>query len=265
MLGAYPTAPTASSSVETQQSVDGTTSTVIAPIFTGSDGNVSYLRFINRGATSDVTTITIVGYPTGTNYGTVNVSVQGHAAPQYSIQEVLQAKNIAGPTNGDTGFALYLKNPDTNAGFTHVIFNASNTFFENVSMCTYTAGTDYSSLNSWLFNVHTTQLSAYPSTVFVHNYSANPQTIIVDVYEARYGGYKGTFSLSAVANGTYALPFSWFQQQVSWQPTSTEMHANLNFRAGGGAGSLTTVVGQAIFNQGLSAYVNMTQFCAINH
>jgi hypothetical protein len=45
----------------------------------------------------------------------------------------------------------------------------------------------------------------------------------------------------------------------------TEMHANLNFRPGGGGGPLTTVIGQTIFNQGLSAYINMTQFCAINH
>jgi hypothetical protein len=265
MLGAYPTAPAASSSVEKAQSVDGTGYTVISPIFTGSDGNLSYLRFINRSSSSTVTTITIVGYPTGNNYGTVSVNVPGHAAPQYSISEVLQAKNVAGPTNGDTGFALYLKNSDPSSAFGHVIFNASNTFFEDVSMCTYAPQTDYSVLNSWLFNVHTSRLAAYPSTVFIHNYSSTQQTIQVDVYEARFGGYKGTISLTAAANGTYGLPFSWFEQQANWQPSSTEMHANLNFRSGSGGGPLTAVVGQAIFNQGLSAYINMTTFCAINH
>ena len=264
MLGTYSTAPAASSSVETAQSVSGENYTVIAPIFTGSDGNLSYLRFINQGPGSTVTTITIVGWPTGTNYGTVSVNVPGHASPQYSIQEVLQAKNISGPAGGDQGFSLYLQNPDVNAGFAHVIYNSTNTFFENVSMCTYTANTNYASLNSWLFNVHTSTLSGYPSLVYIHNYSSTEQTVLVDVYEARYGGYKGTISLQASANSTYGIPFSWFEQQASWKPSATEMHANLNFRASGGGGPLTVIVGQTIFNQGLSAYINMTQFCAIN-
>jgi hypothetical protein len=258
-LGAYP-APDTSSTIEKAQSVDGTGYTVVSPIYAGTDGNLSYLRFINRGPAPTVTTITIVGTPTGTNYGTANVNVPGHAAPQYSISEILQAKNIPGPSNGDTGFALYLKNADSNAGFTHVIYNSANTFFENVSMCTYTANTDYSSLNSWLFNVHTSRLSNYPTMVFLHNYSGSPQTILVDVYEARFGGYKGTISIQATANSTYAMPFSWFEQQANWQPSSTEMHANLNFHGAG-----TIIAGQTIFNQGLSAYINMTQFCAINH
>jgi hypothetical protein len=268
MLGAFPTdevsaAPAQAGqtqSVEKAQSVDGTQYTVVAPIFPGNDGNLSYIRFNNRGAANTVTTITIVGYPTGQNYGTVNVNVPGHASPQYSISEILQAKNIAGPTGGDQGFSLYLKNGDPNAGFAHVIWNSSNLFFENVSMCTMSAGIDYSQLGSWLFNVHTSTLSTYPSYVFIHNFSANATTFQVDLYEARFGGYKGTLSIQAAANGTYRIPFSWFEQQVSWTPSSSEMHANLNFHGAG-----TYVVGQTIFNQAFNAYVNMTQYCVINH
>jgi hypothetical protein len=263
-LGAYPTAPATNSSVETAQSVDGSSYAVVAPVYAGSDGNLSYFRFNNRGSGSIVTSITIVGWPTGTNYGSVNVNVPGHASPQYSITEVLQAKNLTGPTGGDQGFAFYLKNPDPNSGFAHVIYNAANTFFENVSLCTYGPNTDYSSFNSWLFNVHTSRLSGYPSVVSLHNYSSTAQTVLVDVYEARFGGYKGTISIQAAANSMYGLPFSWFEQQANWQPTATELHANLNFRSSTG-GTLTAVVGQTIYNQGLSAYINMTQFCAINH
>ena len=276
-MGAAPMSAAAPSGMETAQStaqgtetaqsagIDGSGYTVVAPIFTGSDGNLSYLRFNNRGQSSFLTTATIIGWPSGYNYGTVNVQVPPHASPQYSIQEILSANNITSLNSGDQGISLYLKNGNPNAGYEHVIFNSGNSFFENISMCQWLPSTDYSSLNAWVFNIHTTQLAAYPAMVFVHNYANTSQTFLVDVYEARFGGYKGTISLQANANATYGIPFSWFQTETSWTPSASEMHANLNFRPGVNGTPLTAVVGQMIYNNTFQSYVSMSVSCAINH
>jgi hypothetical protein len=263
LIGAMPKA-SAAAGLEQAQSIDGSTYTVVAPIFTGSDGNLSYLRFSNRSTATVVTPITIVGWPSGNSYGTVNVQVPAHASPQYSISEILSANNINGLQSGDQGFSLYLQGGNPSAGFSHILYDSNNGFFENLSMCIWKANTDYSGLNSWVFNVHTTQLANYPATVFIHNFSSSAATFLVDIYEARYGGYKGTISLQANANSTYGIPFSWFETQASWTPGSTEQHANLNFRVSAASQPLSAVVGQAIFNQQFNSYVNMSEMCAIN-
>jgi len=75
------------------------------------------------------------------------------------------------------------------AGFTHVIYNAANTFFENVSMCTFAQNTDYSYLNTWLFNVHTALPALIGTFVFILGFvmvlvMAEVAAIPLELYEA---------------------------------------------------------------------------------
>ena len=104
---------------------------------------------------------------------------------------------------------------------------------------------------------------AFPATVYIHNSSPVAGLYNVSVYEGKFGTLKGVFTLSVEANMTYSLPFSYFEQQVGWSPGTLETHGNLGFVPVGTQGYYLGV-GQAIFNLGLKAYVNMSLFCNMN-
>ncbi len=61
--------PVSNSTRETTQVVDGALYDAIAPIYNASDGNSSYLRFVNPDSGTSVATVfvVIVGTPTGRN------------------------------------------------------------------------------------------------------------------------------------------------------------------------------------------------------
>ncbi len=148
-------------------------------------------------------------------------------------------------------------------GYQHVIYSGISGFFENASRCIHYANVDYSYLNQILPDIHTSQMVAFPATVYIHNSSPVAGLYNVSVYEGKFGTLKGVFTLSVEANMTYSLPFSYFEQQVGWSPGTLETHGNLGFVPVGTQGYYLGV-GQAIFNLGLKAYVNMSLFCNMN-
>ena len=48
---------------------------VLAPVFTGADGNLSFVRLANDNATASTFIVTVVGSPSGKVYGSVNLRV----------------------------------------------------------------------------------------------------------------------------------------------------------------------------------------------
>jgi hypothetical protein len=252
------------SPVEKPATVSGTSDIIVAPIFAnGSDGNVSFIRLANPVNTAATYSIKVVGTPSGNLYGTASYSVPAFASPQYSYSDVLAAAGVTGPQGADVGYSFYMHSTNAYSGYQHVIYNNSNKFFENMSLCEWGSSLNYSVINQVLTNIHTTQLANYPSTIFVHNYSAASATYTVNVYEAKTGSSKGTTQITVDPNSSYAVPFSYFQDQVHWTPSSSELHANLIFLAPNG-GNFNIVVGQAIYNNALQAYVNMSQICSVN-
>jgi hypothetical protein len=233
---------------------------VIGPTFNGSDGNQSFIRLGNGGAATTTFTITVVGSPSGTVYGTGQVQVPPSASPQYSLSTILTTTGAGPLANNDTSYSLYIQDPDSALSFQHVIFNGSNLFFENVSECHFAPTGDYSGLNGKLANVHTTVLSGYPAQIYIHNYAKAAATYNVSIYDNNTGTLIGTVPLTLQANSTYATPFSWFQQQLNWTPSSTQQHANMSFSPVSPA-TFQIELGDYIYNQQLQAYVNMSQRC----
>lgn len=233
--------------------------TVIAGLFGSSAGNKSYVRFPNGNSFPSTTFITIVGTPTGRNYGTVTVNSPGLSSPQYAVDEILALANVSVPASGDSSFSFYLTNPNYLTGFQHVIYNSINKFFENVSVCTYYSTLDYTPLNSAVVNVHTSRLSSYPSIVLLHNKNAYQTTYVLQMTDARTGASLGYRSISTAANATYGLPTSYLEGLFSFSPSPTQLHVNLLV---GGAES--AVFGHYVINEEFNAYLNMTQICSIN-
>lgn len=248
---------------EGPQVVDGTGDMVIAPTFDGGDGNTSFIRLVNIASTAQTTTVRVIGSPSGDLYGTADISVPGRASPQYSYSDLLGEVGVSGVTGDDTGLSFYLSSSNILSGFQHVIFNGDNQFFENMSVCRFDGTTNYSALDQVLVNIHTTTLASFPSTVSIHNYSNAQTTAQVDVYEGAEGALKGSVLFTADANASYVLPFSWFQDEVSWEPSGSEFHGNLVFTMQDDTDPPITA-GHTVQNQEFNAALNLTQVCAIN-
>ena len=259
-------APAASAGVERPAALKGSTYTVIAPTYTGGDGNISFLRLYNGNDGNTTFTLTIVGTPSARVYGTATYSVPSQASPQYAMSEILTRANAGALTGGDTGYAIYMRAPAVTAvnGFQHVIYNNTNGFFENVSACTYSSDVNYADFNQMLINVHTTALASFPTQVTIHNYQNASVEYDVTVIDARNGDTIGNVPITLAANASYTVPFSWFETQLEFKPTSSQAHVNLKFYAIEDQGGPSAVVSQAIYNQRLAAYVGMTLFCSVN-
>ncbi len=250
--------------VEKPQAVNGALYAVIAPTYNGTGGTSSYIRLFNGGAATATFSITMVGSPSGFNYGTANIQVPTRAAPQYSLEEIRVAAGAL-PLN-DTSYSLYVQSTEPTAGYQHVTFNTQNLFFENVSTCKFAMNhTIQSVVNSKvLMNIHTSLLPTYPSQIEIHNYSSSQINYTATVIEARTGAIKGTTTIPIGANATYVQPFTTLQTAVGWTPTGNELHANLVITDTAGV-SPAVQLGQSIVNQALNnALISMSATCAVN-
>lgn len=107
-------------------------------------------------------------------------------------------------------------------------------------------------------------LSGFPTQVFIHNYANVNRDYRVTVVDARTGVIQGTVDIGTTANTSYASPMSFFEEQLGWEPSSNQQHANLFFEPLIVDGPYDAVVGQAIENSNFNSLVNMTQVCGIN-
>jgi hypothetical protein len=110
-----------------------------------------------------------------------------------------------------------------------VIYNGANQFFEDVTVCP--SGTSLQGERN-LTNVHSSVISTFPETIYLHNLLDIPATYTVKVRDSRTGTLLGTLpSLSASANTTYAIPESFFETQLGIVPTTMQDHLTIEFRA----------------------------------
>lgn len=248
---------------ERQQAVNGTLYAVIAPTYNGATS--SFIRLFNGGSAASNFSISVVGSPSGRTYGTATISVPVRAAPQFPLSDILSRANAGALTGGDTSYSLYIQNPDATAGYQHVTFNGTNSFFENVSVCSNLLRQSVLSVvnSAVLTNVHTTQLANFPSSVEVHSYWNAPLTYRFTVISAADGTIVGTFDEPFAANETKTMSMATIQQRVNWTPAAGQVHANIVITDTTGAPP-AVMVGQAILNNTLAAQVSMSNVCAVN-
>ncbi len=259
--------PNAERNREGEQALNGTVYTVIAPTFDGSDGNLSYFRFINMSGAPTTIDLSVVGSVSAITYGTATFNIPDKASPQYSMDEILSEAGAGSLLTGDTGYSFYVKSPSAGnyVGYQHVIYNGTNGFFENMSVCTFDPAFDYSIINSALVNVHTSVLSGYPTLVFLHNYANSDRDYQVTITDSRTGVVQGVVNIATTANTSYASPMSFFEDLVDWIPSNNQQHANLIFEPLIQGSTYTAIVGQGIQNSSFNSLVNMTQVCGIHH
>lgn len=249
---------------ERSSAINGTLYSVIAPTYNGAGGTTSFIRLFNGAPQSSIFSVTVVGSPSGRTYGSANISVPRSASRQFSLAEILTLAAAGALTGGDTVYALYVQNADQYTGWQHVTFNASNNFFENNSLCNTTLNQQIASTSTQvLVNVHTTRLAAFPSKFLIHNYWNAPVTYRVTAIDSVTGTVINAINMQTAANASYEVPVSQLQTQLNFTPAVGQNHINLFVTDPTGAPPYE-VIGHSVFNQGLSADLNLTTVCAVN-
>lgn len=242
----------------------GTSYTVIDAIQLGINNNYSFIRFVNGSGHTSVFFVTIVGNPSGKNYGTVTVTVPNYGSPQYGAKDITNVQGFTTLPAGESDLSFYVRNTDhgNGVGFQHVVWNSFTGFFENASICTYYANVNYSVLNQVAVNLDTAAVTAYPSVLVLHNPDAVSRIYQAYVYSSISGGYIGSVYATIPANATFERTVASIQQQVGY--TTAESHLNVIFAS---ADSLpyTAISGHFINNLQLDAYTNMSMGCGINN
>lgn len=252
---------------ESQQSINGNTFTVIAPLFEHDFGNVSYVRFSNPNLATASITVTIVGTPTGHMYGTALLTIPANASKQFAYTEVLHHAGVqrGGYIGGDEGFSFYVSADTDGNVYSHVIHNADNKFFENMSVCVWRNDVDNTGLVRTVNNVHTTSpyMVEYPSYIHFHHYGSSPAVYAARLYRSTDGAYMGGFTFNMAPNASYLTSAQWYITGTAWRPTAAESHMNVRFSRNDG-GEFQGIASHFVGNNALGAFVNMTQFCSIN-
>ncbi|MCA0200619.1 MAG: hypothetical protein LCH56_07220 [Proteobacteria bacterium] len=264
--GHAPTNLAAAPGHERAQAVNGGLYAVVAPLYIGTGGFYSYLRLFNGGASTATFSVTVVGSPTGTNYGTATFQVPARASIQYSMSQVLVGANatIRAP---DTNFSFYLQSTEPLAGYQHVTHSPGAAFFQNASVCKWTIQDAVSAVapSAILTHVHTSQLAAqgYPSAIELHNFAGTAVTYRFTVIEASSGNVVGEMNFPTRANASYTIPWSDIEGQINWAPTSSQIYANIVVSDVAGAAP-AVLLGQTVINDRLNATLNVTTMCAVN-
>src|SRR5262249_546235 len=94
----------------------------------------------------------------------------------------------------------------------------------------------------------------------VYNYATAAGTYSVNVFDSVTGTMIGTVPLTIPANSNYSAPFTWFEQQLNWKPTSAQYHATLVFVPQSPATFQLELTHRVMMPQSLT-FVNMTERC----
>ena len=251
---------------ERAQAVNGSLYSVVAPLYIGTGGFYSYLRLFNGGSSTATFSVTVVGSPTGTNYGTATFQIPSRASIQYSMSQVLVGAN-ATIRSPDTNFSFYIQSTEPLAGYQHVTHSPSASFFQNASVCKYTIQDAISAVapSAILTHIHTSQLASqgYPSAIELHNFANAAVTYRFTVIESTSGAIVGEMNFATRANASYTIPWEDIERQIRWTPESGQIYANMVVSDTSGA-TPAVLLGQTVINDRLGATLNVTTMCAVN-
>jgi hypothetical protein len=237
----------------------------------GAAGNTSY--FLQVAASSASTYhVNVVGSPSGNSYGTGDIQVPARASPQYPLSDLLTATGAGALANGDTAYSVYIQNTALDSFYQHVIYNGTNQFFEDVTICPSGASVEG---GRTVTNVHSSVLTGFPSTIYLHNTLAMEATYSVNIYDSRAGTLLATLpSLTAEANSTYAIAESYFESQTHLTPTSSQQHLTFEFHATAAFAQqlgddpdptdIGAIIGTAVLNSQFGAVLNLSNKCSVN-
>ncbi len=241
---------------------------VVAPLYV-TPPFLSYIRLVNAGEATAEFTIAVVGSGTATDYGTATYAVPAAATLQLSLSQILVAANAVTRNEADAQFSFYIQSPAPLAGYQHITLNQDAGFFGNASICKYMLQeVQKNAVNQVMLpSIHTSRLAAagYPSQIELHNSAFAPVTYRFYIRDEATGALlnPGGMDFPTRANASYTIPWSQIESQIGFNPSGSQLRANLIVTDTTGA-PLQVQLSQSIVNTALSVLIDMTSTCAVN-
>lgn len=234
---------------------------IVAPIFSGSGGNTSYLRIFNPGSASTTATVMFRGNASSQLLGQATVTVPAKASPQWSISQLLTLANLTQNTLGE--YSLRIRRGTSLLAFQHIIYNSTSNFFQNVTVCAPVDDASLNSLGSYLINLHTGAIAGFPSKVVLQNPAAAAVTTRLRLFDAGTGADLGVSeSITMAAGETRSLSLNSLAEGMDLVFTASQFHINVRAEVG----SLPYRgfnMAHAVDNVELNQYLNLTPFCPV--
>jgi V8-like Glu-specific endopeptidase len=215
----------------------------------------SLYRFYNPGLVPGTVTVTFANGTTGEKLGTwTSPPLPPHSSKQFMVRDM---ENAASPPIDASGKDNYTATISSDfQGFVQtVIWNQTGVSLTNSSGCSNGVSDDVSNL----INVHTTNITQYPSVIFIHNLSTKAADAVIGVYDARKGNRLGGIVVPAIApNAAATFGAADIERVLNYTPYLEHDHYNLvieNDFYGYGQ--------HVVYNNGAGLVINMTAKCSM--
>jgi len=213
----------------------------------------SFLRFFNTSAKGGTVTATMRNYLTGQSVGTwTSPNIPPGAELQYAIGTVEGSLTV-----GTTKPAYYTLSLASQIGgyFQHVLFRPIDGTLTNLSTCALGVTADPDKLSG----VHSTLLTAFPSTVVARNTSDKFSAVFLTVRDARTGDNLGTYASPLVAPyAQLTIPVATIEAGIKLTPSAGMFHYVINR-----VGPFTGFLQHLVTNNQVGVVTDMTTACTM--
>lgn len=222
--------------------------------FPSSTGFASSLfRFYNPGLVAGRVSVTFRHGVTGALLGTwTSPPLPPHSSKQFMVADMERQANPQIDAGGKDNYTATIS-PDFQGFVQTVIWNQTGLSLTNSSGCSNGLADDVSNL----INVHTTNITQYPSVIMIHNLAPKASDAVIGVYDARKGDRLGGIVVPAIApNAAATFGAADIERVLQYTPYYEHDHYNLvieNDFYGYGQ--------HIVYNNGAGLVMNMTAKC----
>ncbi|MGE4064515.1 MAG: serine protease [Rhodospirillaceae bacterium] len=214
---------------------------------------LSLFRFYNPGLVSGRVAVTFRHGTTGQELGTwTSPPLPPRTSKQFLVKEMEEQAvppiNAAGKDNYTATIS-----PDFQGFVQTVIWNQGGLSLTNASGCSNGLADDVSNL----INVHTTQITQYPSVILIHNLANRASDAVIGVYDARKGDRLGGIVVPAIApNAAASFGAADIERVLNYTPYFGHDHYNLVIE-----NDFYGYAQHFVYNNGAGLVLNMTAKC----
>lgn len=223
-----------------------------SPVF----GPEAHIRIFNPTGSSGVVTADIRDSETGESLGVwTSSSIEPSASPQFAISDIEQNMTPEyTPSPNTPRYTLFLT-ADFEGYVQHVSWDPAAGFLTNLTACNTTQITRPLDL----FNVHTTQVQSYPSSIVIFNAGLEAAEANVRIHLGDSGELLANWTSPEIeVQGSRSFSMTSIQNSAQLLPISTELHYTLRLDS-----AFDGFAQHFVDNTIADIRVNMTAACAL--
>ena len=184
----------------------------------------SYFRFYNPGVVAGTVSVTFQNGATGQTLGTwTSPPLPPRSSRQFNVVDMEQAASPPIDATGKDNYTATIAS-DFQGFVQSVVWNQVGQSLTNISGCSNGLADNVSNL----INVHTTNITQYPSAILVHNLSNKASDAVIGVYDANKGDRLGGIVVPAIAPSAVAtFGAADIERVLQYTPAADHYHYNL--------------------------------------